>query len=493
MNKYCVVKTYIDHLQPVNAVRWSPDGTCVASCSNDKKIKMYDIRSGRIIQHYDAHSAPITSLSYHPSGKYLVSSSLDSSVKIWDVFNSKILYTVHGHQGPVNSVDFSRDGDFICSGGADTTLMIWKNNLSGAGYPAKSKYQEDDGLSKAVTIPKKRVNSKTGLKCCKDKNNLKNNKSSSLNKVLKKEIKTNLRNKNPNSNLNSKNLNKIEQSNVNLYSSRMNNNIIIKSNEISLNNTNQSNKNITGYLPTEMKVTFEKLISQLDLVTKTVKIMDQRIESLEGIISTLYNRRKKGFVKKQPPHMGDYQYLLENSQNFMSNNSINNNEISQKINKPNNYDYYTADIYNSGENFKYSMNYNEDNKKNIFKTEIDLNQIKNSQEQIDNEKDMYKGQMEEQYEYNGEEQVVEGEEEEVNENDEHYEYNQGNNNEQEFDEGQCEEYEEGQVGEEYETHGEEYENEKKYVGEEYIEEDGNEEEQIEYDYKNEEDKSNKPE
>ena len=75
---------------------------------------------------------------------------------------------MHGHQGPVNSVAFSRDGDFICSGGADTVLMVWKNNLSGIGYPAKSKYPEDEGLSKPVTIPKKRAKSKTGLKCCKD-------------------------------------------------------------------------------------------------------------------------------------------------------------------------------------------------------------------------------------------------------------------------------------------------------------------------------------
>ena len=47
--------------------------------------------------------------------------------------------------------------------------MIWKNNLSEVGYPAKSKYPEDEGLSKPFVIPKKSAKSKTGFKCCKDK------------------------------------------------------------------------------------------------------------------------------------------------------------------------------------------------------------------------------------------------------------------------------------------------------------------------------------
>ena len=484
MNKYCVVTTYIDHLQPVNAVRWSPDGTCVASCSNDKKIKIFDIRSGRIIQHYDAHSAPITSLSYHPSGKYLVSSSFDTSVKIWDISNSKILYTIHGHQGPVNSVCFSRNGDFICSGGADTILMIWKNNLSGIGYPDKSKFPEDQGISKPVTFPKKRTKSKTIMKCCKDKNKM--NKSDSLKIIKKEENKTNLRNKIHNS-INFKNMNK----NLSITNKDIPNDKI-KNNGISFN-ANQNNKNLFNYFPPEMKITFEKLISQLDLVAKTVKIMDQRIEYLEGIISTLYNRRKKGFVKKQPPQIGNYYHLLENNTNFIPNISINNNEITQKINK--NYDYFTANIYNSGADFKDSMNINDENKKNIFKTEIDLNQINIPQEKMNNnkEKDISKAQIKEEYEYNGEEQIVEGDEGHINKNEDKYEqYNKGIENEQEFEERQGQEYEEAQVGEEYEEPGEDYENEEDYVEEENIQEDGNEEEQVDYDYKNE-NESNKRE
>jgi hypothetical protein len=405
-------------------------------------------------------------------------------------------------------VAFSRDGDFICSGGADTTLMVWKNNLSGIGYPAKSKFPEDEGLSKPAYIPKKRAKSKTGLKCCKENKN-KGNKSSSMNKFSKEENKTNYRNKNPKSTMNSKNSNTNLKKNINLYTSNIKNNPSIKSNGMNLNSINQSNNGMNSNtfvsLPPEMKLTFEKMVSQLDLVLKTVKIFDQRIQSLEGEISTLYNRQKKGFVQKQPPQMGNYQYLLENSNNFMPNNSINNNEVSQKINNQNNFDYYTADIYNSGSNFKEPMNLNDENKKNVFNTEIDINQRnKSSQEELNNDDNMYKGQIKEEYGYNGEEQINEGEEqinegeEQINEGEE--QINEGeeemimnneeeieNMNDQGYEEGQGEEFEEQGEGEEYGGNEEEYVNEQEYgEGEEYVQEQDQEngEEQVYYDYKN---------
>ena len=37
--------------------------------------------------------------------------------------------------------------------------------------------------------------------------------------------------------------------------------------------------------------TFEKLISQLDIVVKTMKIMDQRIQTVEGQVEELYGMR----------------------------------------------------------------------------------------------------------------------------------------------------------------------------------------------------------
>lgn len=85
-------------MDDVNCVRFHPDGTLVASGGVDRKIKVWDIRSKRLIQHYDAHPAAVTGISFHPSGNYLLSSSNDSTLKVWDLKMGQILYTLYGHE-----------------------------------------------------------------------------------------------------------------------------------------------------------------------------------------------------------------------------------------------------------------------------------------------------------------------------------------------------------------------------------------------------------
>ena len=80
------IKTFEpQHLAAVNDVQFHPDGTCIAAGSFDQSINIWDIRSSKQIQHYDAHNASVQSLTFHPNGRYLVSSSVDSTVKIWDL------------------------------------------------------------------------------------------------------------------------------------------------------------------------------------------------------------------------------------------------------------------------------------------------------------------------------------------------------------------------------------------------------------------------
>ena len=181
----------------------------------------------------------------------------------------------------------------------------------------------------------------------------------------------------------------------------VNNSVPLKSNNFSVND----NSNKTIELPPELKVTFEKMISQLDLVSKTIKIFDQRIQNLEGHITTLSNRQKKNFVRKQPPQMGDYQYLMEkSSSNYLPNNSVKNNDEFQKYTNLNNMDYYTAEIPNQGSTFKEAMNINDENKKNMYKTEVEVNKINNessqNQNNINDNQNEYMGQIHEEYGYN---------------------------------------------------------------------------------------------
>jgi centriolar protein POC1 len=59
----------------VTSVAFHPESQCVASGSADRTLKMWDIRSHLLIQHYPAHDDEVTSISMHPVRPLLVSTA----------------------------------------------------------------------------------------------------------------------------------------------------------------------------------------------------------------------------------------------------------------------------------------------------------------------------------------------------------------------------------------------------------------------------------
>lgn len=100
MTSKALIHSFQDHENGINSARFHPDGTCIASGSNDNTINIWDIRSQRLIQHYDAHNEAVNSITFAPNGRYLLSSSNDSTLKIWDLRQGHILYSLYGHEGP---------------------------------------------------------------------------------------------------------------------------------------------------------------------------------------------------------------------------------------------------------------------------------------------------------------------------------------------------------------------------------------------------------
>ncbi len=77
-----MVRTFEDASGLVNTVAFHPDGTCLASGSTDSSLKLWDLRSNLLLQHYRAHTGPVTHLCVHPTGNFILSSSLDTTLKV---------------------------------------------------------------------------------------------------------------------------------------------------------------------------------------------------------------------------------------------------------------------------------------------------------------------------------------------------------------------------------------------------------------------------
>jgi WD40 repeat protein/class 3 adenylate cyclase len=108
------------------AIAFSPDNKRLAATGKANTVSIWDTAGGKEVLILDGHTAPVVQLAFHPQGTQLasVSENGEDGVIIWDSTTGKELLVLK-ESGPVYGLAFSPDGKRLATGGPEGIAAIW--------------------------------------------------------------------------------------------------------------------------------------------------------------------------------------------------------------------------------------------------------------------------------------------------------------------------------------------------------------------------------
>lgn len=119
-----LIYTQEGHTRPVTALATHPDGSILASASEDTVVKLWDLRSGQNITNFfeKGHINTVHALAWRNNGYHLASGGADGQLLIWDLRMRKLLSSIPAHSKLITSIKFSENGMLLVSTGYDGAL-----------------------------------------------------------------------------------------------------------------------------------------------------------------------------------------------------------------------------------------------------------------------------------------------------------------------------------------------------------------------------------
>lgn len=180
------------------------------------------------------------------------------------------MYTLHGHkQGPTTSAVFSPGGDFFATGGSDSQVMVWKSNFLDIAKSGQLNHDSSSSQKLGGMVTVERSDSPENIH--------KLEKSGNSSPVPQKSKAAPMKSVEPV--------------------------IVAKPSSVPL--TNNSLANNHG-IPENLSNTLSQIIRQMDVLTQTMSIIENRLSMNEDRVSSLNQINRREYMMESYPQQTEY-------------------------------------------------------------------------------------------------------------------------------------------------------------------------------------------
>jgi WD40 repeat protein len=107
----------------VNDGAFSPDGTLVATASDDHTARIWNAADGTV-RHTLRHDYRVLDVEFSPDGTRVVTASADDSARVWRTEDGALLHRL-SHADDVERAFFTPDGSRVLTASRDRTIGVW--------------------------------------------------------------------------------------------------------------------------------------------------------------------------------------------------------------------------------------------------------------------------------------------------------------------------------------------------------------------------------
>ena len=145
------------HTDSVVSVKFSPDGTFLATGSYDSTIRIWSASTGSLLATIDETGSEIELITFHPTQNVLLAGCGDGSVWVWSIENGgsdailRHMLRGHSHGEAVRTLDFlGKDFQGLLSTSVEGISIVWNLRSGQAVHKTKSL---NDAIASATVHP----------------------------------------------------------------------------------------------------------------------------------------------------------------------------------------------------------------------------------------------------------------------------------------------------------------------------------------------------